>query len=335
MTSRTEVAEFVQRAKQAVDAWRSQDIPVVSWRGATVKSMSESVLEALDSLAEMACKCENVEPDARSLVLAADALAEELLAWAAAVEVDPQAVNPAGNQELWVAYEAIMEALVEPPRRLPEPINELTDQGVSLEQIAKIYGFFDEHGRPSARMVLEEKEKPGTHYNSSTWVEPARRRRQSEIDERWKDRKPVTYEALTGQRERPVAPETIEELLAQGVSAKQIAKMKNLTESQVKEFAAELGVVADGKFRRPPTPDEEKQEQASKAQRQSDLYPESHPDQTVMEERILACWADGWKAAQIAEVLQPDWPGLTWQKASAVIKAFEKSEEQEPAETAS
>ena len=118
-------------------------------------------------------------------------------------------------------------AVVEKPRL--ESIDELIRQGVPDKQIAKMHGH-------------QVHEIEG--YRNKTWkpaeghLPPAERERMVKVSQASQQ-----IEArLAGKRETVVAPESVQELLQQNVSFKQVAKMKGISEDEVLKVASELGM---------------------------------------------------------------------------------------------
>lgn len=143
--------------------------------------------------------------------------------------------------ELWACWQNLSAASQE--ARLPrlkhiETIAELVEQRVPPAQVCKIYGFVDDAGNPDLQKLREEREKPGKHTGPGTgWVAPVNRELQAQID-----RMLVEEETLNRRRAAKVeaattpAPESIESLVAAGVSVKQIATLKRMTPEQVLDY---------------------------------------------------------------------------------------------------
>jgi hypothetical protein len=151
------------------------------------------------------------------------------------------------SDEFWAAWEALSAsgtAARMPKLKRIEPIKELKEQNVPDWQICKIYGFLDENGQPDHQKLAEEVETSGKHTGPNTgWVAPVNRElalkiRQMEIDN----------DALNRRRAAKVAAavtpakESIEQLVAGGVSATQIAGMKRISVEKVYEYCAEHGL---------------------------------------------------------------------------------------------
>lgn len=323
--------DTVKQCLKELRLWEASDAPNVRWRGGTVQQISDALAQAIDQVCYL-CGASDVEEAAKELILEIDRFQEQVHAWREAIELAPESVHPGGTTEMWAALN-VLERFMEPRRRrLPEPIRDLMDAKVSDEQICKIYGFVKDDGSADAVMLAEEKAKPGTHYNPETWVPRRELSRQQEIATAWRRRSPIEHipigNAPVVEKVRQPAPETLDELIAQGVDAEQIAKMKHLDVEQVEAYAIKRGLPLEGRFR--PAKPEDHDEQAALAGRRAELYPKSHPEIEDMEERIVECALDDMKVKDIAEALQPDHPGLTWQKVNAVIN--QRGKEAEAAE---
>jgi hypothetical protein len=315
----------VKRCFKVVRLWEASDAPNVNFRGGTAKQVSDAVAQAIDQVCFL-CGASDVDDDAKELVLAIELFQSEVHAWREAIEVAPESMHPAGTADMWSAFN-VLERYLEPKRRrLPEPIRELMDAKVSDEQICKIYGFVKADGSADVVKLAEEKANPGTHYNPETWMPRREQTRLEEVKEQWRKRTPIDHIPIGSEpveaKPRRTAPEPIDELIAQGVSAEQIAKMKQITVEEVEAYAVKRGLPLEGRFR--PTKAEDHDAGAALSGRRAELYPKSHPEIMDMEERILECALDKMKVTDIADALQVDHPGLTWQKVNAIITKLEK-----------
>lgn len=315
--------EAILETEQVIKEWESADSPNVKWRGGSSKGMSGKVARALDELCSIS-NASQVDDDAKEIVMAVDRISTEFTAWAEAFDIAPESVHPTGTPDLWAAFRSAVAATVDVPRKLPEPIRELMEAGVSDQQICKIYGFLLPDGSGDVAKLTEEKREPGTHFDPETWVPPHRIRQLREINEQWESRSFSGHMPVENEQPKEFrpAPESLDDLIAQGVDGPQIAKMKGMTVEQVEGYAAKLGLPLAGRIIR--SPEKQDDEAADLAKQRSELIPKSHPDISDLENRILACAIDGMKPADIATALQHDWPDLNWQKVSAIIKKLER-----------
>ncbi len=145
------------------------------------------------------------------------------------------------GENLWAAWEALdgeRFTSTAPELKYIEPLAELVSQKVSPKQICLIYGFLRPDGSPDIRLMREEQEKPGRHTGADTgWVAPVNKA----IVEKLKMAE-IDREAIRRRRNMKVAaantpaPETIEMLVADGVSCEQIAKMKKTSTDAVLQY---------------------------------------------------------------------------------------------------
>lgn len=328
-TTRKEAVTLVQSTLATIALWESADSPNINWRGSVTKQMSESVELALKRMFQL-CASTDVDDDAKEVIMAIDRVHAEFDAFEQAQLSSPESVHPTGTPELRSAIRVLASVLPERHYRLPEEIRDLMDSGVNDEQICRIYGFQNEDGVPDYGKLSQEKRKPGTHFDPETWVHPTEKRRQNEINELWRVRTPAKIETYeTTQSERRLASETLQELIEQGVDADQIALMKGITVQDVEAYAMQNGLPMGGRTMRNRTPAADEKAKADLAQRRAELIPKSHPEVSDMEDRILACAIDKMKPVEIAEALQMDYPDLSWQKVSAIIRLLEKEGQQE------
>lgn len=330
MVTLKKILEGVVVLQRAVTQWENDgSAPVVNWRGSPRRAVSEDIQQAAVALFDLVDRLD-VEPDAHALVLAIDAFDDAFTRWAEDCQRRPDQTDPSGGTTVWTAYAAVLSATKPPVYRKPEPIQALVAQHVPYAQIAKIYGWRDAAGAPDLHKVQEEITAPGTHYKPAEWVHPAQRRHEAEIAERWSVR---TERLGAGRRdnsaarpERREAPESVEQLIRQGVSSRQIAKMKRISEEDVRAMAAEMGVpldgniIADAFYRQ----SQRQQEEADISRQAEDLRLANKKDYAELgddlEARVLFMASDGLKAREIVKILGPAFPGLQYQKVTKIIK---------------
>lgn len=125
------------------------------------------------------------------------------------------------SDQFWIAREAVERAhqnSVEPKEVNLESMKELHDQGVSHEQIARIYGLVDREGRGKSHLVDKELQTPGSVIGPD-WKHPDAQTQATVAAQATQASKRLQEIAA------PACPETPEELYLQGVSAGQAAKM--------------------------------------------------------------------------------------------------------------
>jgi hypothetical protein len=185
--------------------------------------------------------------DMRGLNARMDVLREHWDAWNKQNEVSG-GKNPIPNNAFWHALEAVesgRQAIVKPIRRALESIADLTAQKVPDAQICRIYGFTNDgtpRGNPELWKLQEERAKPGCH-TSKGWLPPWEKKAQADAA-----KEAEIVERIKRQREgklrliASVAPESIEDLIAQGVSGKQICRMKKIDEAELATYCEDHGL---------------------------------------------------------------------------------------------
>lgn len=244
------LAAQITNANEAVRKWNETATAglMVEYRGQMKQALSEELVELFDELFTSA-SVSNVEDSAKAIVLALDDFEDQQNEWAEACQIDPEFTDPSGNREMWAAWDEVLEQLriALTPLPQPEPIKTLKIEKVGDRQICDIYGWLDSHGNPELHKVREETEKPGTHYDPATWVHPSAKRRMAETSRRWSKRNRATKEDYA-PRASIEAPESLEDLIRQGVPSKQIAMMKRVAVEDVRAVAEAIGVPLDGQY---------------------------------------------------------------------------------------
>lgn len=250
-------------------------------------------------------------------------------------------IEASGNTEelpgngFWRALEAVEKGreAARPHRRVQlESLSELKEQKVPDTQICKIYGWVDSENRPELWKLREEREKPGTHLGPD-FVPPLERKRlEADAQREAYLKKMVERSKAKVERISAPAPESWEELFAQGLSARQLAKLKNCTLEEVWEKADELGVDRPAEHYSDPrmagggvhdTPLSEARAAGVEFRRAGAVVAE--PDEVeVPDERgplktddeVMLYHSQGMNTRQIGEAV-----GIPWQKVAAIIKA--------------
>ena len=138
-------------------------------------------------------------------------------------------------------YQLEAEAKVGSPKAV-ESIAELTKQGVFDAQICRIYEWIDSNGNLETSKLQEERAKPGTHVTPD-FVHPAEMRRRRSLEAhrtKLKDLRRRSVSKITNAKDS--TPETLDELVAQGLSARQIARMTHQSASQVILACQDAGI---------------------------------------------------------------------------------------------
>jgi hypothetical protein len=187
----------------------------------------ESYWDAVDELLE-AFEAGDIPDECRVLAEAVDALAERTGEFYA--RTDQGRSDPGGA--FWSALEAVKTAR-QPAKEemlIPlETIKTLDKQGVPHGQIAMIYGLVPSgeelNANRYAHLVQKELDEPGSVIGPD-WIDPRLRERQEKQSATQERHGRIQRKRAERAVEKP-APETIEELLLQGVSVEQICQMKH------------------------------------------------------------------------------------------------------------
>lgn len=191
----------------------------------------------------------SIPGDMRALHARMDILQEQWAAWNRKNEASG-GKYPIPDSAFWKALESIetaRQAIIKPVRRTLETIADLTAQKVPDVQICRIYGFTDSgmpDGNPETWKLQEERGKPGMHTDRSKgWLPPWEKKnqtdeaKQAEIIERIQRTRKGKLKLLAA-----VAPESIEQLIQEGVSGKQICKMKKIDEAGLATYCQDHGL---------------------------------------------------------------------------------------------
>jgi hypothetical protein len=158
---------------------------------------------------------------------------------------DPRRLPDNAFNAAFEAMETRWRGMEEPERKHLESIGDLLAQKVDERQICEIYGWMDPRtGQPQLWKLAEERAHPGKHTGpQSGFVPPAERERQ-EQDRRDREQlervRARVREKAQAAVERP--PEPLEELVAQGLSLRQIAGMHHMTVDEAADEIRELGL---------------------------------------------------------------------------------------------
>ena len=155
-------------------------------------------------------------------------------------------INPAPRGSFWYVFDRLTDFYHNGNyvrRPLLEPVAVLHAQKVTHRQIARMYGWFARPGIPDEQKVREELEKPGRHTGDG-FVPPAIREheRQELADWAAKQQALENMQRRYAQSKPDAGPETVEELILQGVSIRQIARMRETTEEAVIAACEQMGV---------------------------------------------------------------------------------------------
>lgn len=245
-----ELSNRVRELEREHLAWENDDAaPTVEFQRREVKVITQKLDREWSLLCDEIQGGVKIEEVAYSLVLALDEWSDEVDKFR-----DDHHANPGGSESLWKSWQkALLHAQREPRPIMLESISYLARvQKVTPVQIAKIYHWKDEFNQPDTRRVLSVIESG----EDIPTVSPHYLKMQEELREKWEKRqsrkqqnkavveKPIRTDPI-------IAPESIALLLEQGVPSKQIARMKNVDQQTVIDYAREIGVPVDGQAPNP------------------------------------------------------------------------------------
>lgn len=160
-----------------------------------------------------------------------------------AAHASPEDVNIV-SVDVWGSWEAIEDIRTAELFRAAPPLEtlaQLEKQNVGPNQICEIYGWKDNYGRPMLSRVAEESSKDPKHRLTPKNPLQARFDREhaerTEIVQNYRNRARRKVEAAT----KP-GPESLEELVATGVSAEQISKIKRISTEEIYRLCEEKGL---------------------------------------------------------------------------------------------
>lgn len=352
---RQPIVEAVNRLKAKITEWEKLPLnqtPTTVWQGRAAKVVSQAIQESASELFELV-NTQSIEQAAWPLVLAIDAFDDAFDEWARGCQFQQDKTDPSGSAKLWGVWNTLLGELPGRGFKPPEPMEQLVRNEVNAKTIARIYGWYDEHGNPDVTKVQEEIATPGTHYNPKTWVHPSQKRLLAEMEAKWAVRaerigKKATVGRAAEPRQFKAAAESIEDLIRNGINAKQIAKMHwpevsaaiGATERNeatleagaryVSDLAEQMGIPIGGnataavmrKRANESAAVEEEREIERKAEQMRvdgiNAYPELGDDQTS---RIFAMHSDGVKPGDIAKALSKSFPNLTFNKVTKILRS--------------
>jgi len=298
--------------------------------------------EAMGNLATLFAEG-GIPAECRELEQLVRTLANEWKAWQA--DADIRGATHLPDDSVWRAWELVEQShdkATAPPIPRIESVKTLRDQGVSDNQICLIYGWQDARGRYEAWKIDEELAHPGKH--TTDWVDPVTKHRREVAEQQRQLAESIRQKrAEKVERLNAVAPESLEELVQQGVFLEQICDMKRLTEAEVVEQCQAAGLALPprrpvaselvGRHDKPLDAAVARQLDARRrAGPQSDPGPANEPGPAndpgpasdgppvTVEQQIVELHELGKTPKEIAEELGE----VSWQKCQAVIKRYEQ-----------
>ena len=301
-----------------------------------LKPLGGEAVQALSVLTDMFFT-NNIAQDAWQIALSVDRLREELRRWL--VDRDaagdgrnmPANIDPRGSPEMWRAYQDVLH-VVSTRRKTPPPSAKIQkEQGANARSIAMRFGWWRGPDEPDIERVMRElsASPQDEEYDPSTWVHPRELQKHKEIEAEWNAR----CERLEGEisatkapkRRREPCKETVEELAQmRGMTTRQIAILKCMTEQQVQVELAHLGMYlgSDGlhQNRNGRDPSESRED----ALRDIDPHDECGDD---VDARIIAIHQDGVRSRDICKKLTKSLGMVvTAQKVGRVINEYKRRE---------
>lgn len=289
MKSWDDIAKRVREVEQMSVDWENDvETPTVEYERRQVKAVTQKLDRSWSDLHDFVCGGEIAE-EAYELVMLMDDWIEEVDKFR-----DDNNANPGGTKELWDSWAKVVgKAAQKPQPQMLEAISTLARiQKCSPMQIAKIYEWKDEFGQPDTNRVLGLIEA----NTDVPTISPHWHRYQEQVKAKWEARqnrmrqqktdtpKPVTNYPL-------VAPESMELLLTQGVPSKQIARMKQVDQQTVIDYARELNLPVDGETLPPAMKPDERLSAAREAD--NDLLKEARRERREKQQAADKMEADG------------------------------------------
>jgi len=334
--TRSQLVSLAKSVSGVIERWEAantDEAPHVVWRGRPTKAISEAMVESFEEMFGTVSTLD-IDVDAHAIALAIDAFNDRYDEWAEQSELSPEMTSPSGSPEMWSTWRELITTLADRPVRSIESIAQLDIEKVGDRQIALIYGWAQSDGSPDIQKVREERANPGTHFDKSKWVHPQDAADAAEVAARWSQRS-LRIAASDAMGEASMAPETLDDLIRQDVSSKQIAMMLNIEVAEVKERARLLNIPIDGQFVPSVSPhdrmqdirdaDQDRKRKLHQAASQAEMRA-AETDPATMAERILSLAADGQKPKQIVRTLASDFSDLTEAKVAGILAHAEKAE---------
>jgi hypothetical protein len=326
--SRENVVAIWQKIEAAVSSWEESKTPVlVEWEGGLSRSfemLEPAVVDLMESLQDDTV----IDKSAWAVVLAIDVFIASTVEWAESVKINPRGSNPSGSKAVWDAFREVRPAMEDRlPERLESVASLLSLRNMTPQHVAVIYDWYDESGNPDVDRVEEERMAPGKH--SSGQRNPAKVKKEKQIEERWRQRceqfggyDPSVFDGDDSterpENDQPPAPESFEELLSyEGMTLDQVARMKQVSIEEVREHAREIAVMnADvAKMMGAELASEKLTIDPAKLARRVQIQAatmETYPELET-NERVWSMSDDGWGVGRIAAGLRAHGVGVSYE----------------------
>jgi len=339
---RNDVVSFWSNFLAVVSEWDNapeHKVQAIIVEGRLVRPITAAVETALMSVGEFVNTCE-VSEDAWGAVLALDDFWESIAKWAGDIQRTPESSDPSGGRSVWQHLSLVNEALRLRSWKRVEPIQQLVAEKVPHPTIAKIYGWITETGVPDVVKVQEEIDKPGRHLNWATWKHPEQKIYESRIEKRWVERVEKFVDLKPGEvfnakeyvqkqkKTSSVAPEPIEELaLLPGITVKQIAAMKRMTEEEVRNVLVDLRIPLDHHIANDMRAGVTTRQAMHSVERENASIlanVETFSGLEQKDERIWAMHDNGTSPGVIFMIMKQEHPGITYRRVVDCINAKPK-----------
>lgn len=321
------------------EAWSPTESEKHRYDNMLVKALGDEAVQALSVLTEMFFTTD-IAKDAWQIALAVDRVRDELRRWindrvaAGDGRTMPAIVDPRGSADMWAAYRDMLILATARRKQPPARAKVQRDNGSNPRSIAMALGWWRAPEEPDIERVMKElAAKPeDEEYDPTTWVHPREAQKYKEIEAEWNAR----CERLEGEitiakaprRRREPAKETVEELAhLRGMTVRQIATLKNMTEQQVQVELAHLGMYLDASGLHEQRSSQMEKDSEAESLRECDPHDECGPD---VDARIIAMHQDGTRSKYISKKLTHCLgQTVSPQKVSRVINAYARQEKLE------
>lgn len=313
---------LVNRSEEIRRQWLSapsESCKVWQYQGKEFKVLPEVLVESWDELFK-AAKTTDVEIDARELVLAIDdfqrPVADYIKQWMTDRAADVTTVSPSGSDAMWQAWDKVLLAAKPIKKQIPAPPRILLLQGVSEQQVAKMYGWYNQYGDPDLAYLHEMMENWEENFDPDEWIPPTWKRRAKDMDVLWGPRcaamkSIMEIEAKDAARREgrtTPPPPPVEELAKlPGMRIEQIARMHHKTVDEIREFMLENEISLEPEDYANPHMKAVKRASQKKATdtkiKNFEDY-DHHPELADnLEDQAMACLDDGLSVKEVAELL--------------------------------
>lgn len=318
--------DYARRAMVEESDEKSQpDLPVTIMVEEAVKGLRTLALKPAEAW-------EDAGPDLYVAMAAVDPFLRAWDAWVSHHQATGEDAD--GTRTMWGLAVALAGAKV--GARKPVKVNPHKESanGVGNVQLAKMLEWRNPDRTPQMQKIAEELATPGTHW-SEDYILPSYNRYVAELEAKWRQRYTDLPYGPTDEDEEESefggrdAPESLDELIIQGLEARQILKMKPVAVEEIEDRAMKLGIVLPDRanlasYRKPRLAESVAQ---SEAERQESIELESKADEILnqgpaesIEEKIYRLADNDLKAGDIRKVLENEHPDLTTRRVGTILK---------------